>query len=58
MAIEVKTYRNNQLYQKDANKMGKKGWKIVSVITENQKSGCLGFFAKAVQVIVVTYEKA
>lgn len=60
--IQVKNYKNSRQYQKDANKMGKKGWKIVSVISEEQKSGCahflfFGIFFKPKPLTVVTYEK-
>lgn len=62
-AIEVKRYKNEAEYKKDANKMLAKGYEVQSVTSEQPRSGCgrilaLGFFAaifKPKPVLVVTY---
>lgn len=62
-AIVIKRYKNDKEYQKDANKMGKKGYEVQSVTSEQPRSGCarwltIGIFAaifKPKPVLVVTY---
>lgn len=62
-AIEVKRYKDEKEYQKDANKMLAKGYEVQSVISEQPRSGCarwmtIGIFAaifKPKPVQVVTY---
>lgn len=66
MKVEVIRYRNQKSYQRDANKRAKKGWAVVSVTSEQPRSGCgrvfaLGLFAiifKPKPVLVVTYQRA
>ena len=61
--IEVRRYRNEKEYQKDAGKMAAKGYEVQSVVSEQPRSGCgriltIGIFAaifKPKPELVVTY---
>lgn len=61
--IEVKRYKNEKEYQKDAGKMAAKGYEVQSVVSEQPRSGCgrmltIGIFAavfKPKPELVVTY---
>lgn len=64
--IQVKRYRNEKEYQKDAAKMLKNGYEVQSVVSEQPRSGCgriltIGLFAaifKPKPELVVTYKMA
>lgn len=48
-AIIVKRYKTERVYQQDAGRMAKRGYKIVTVTSERPRHGCLtiitfGFF--------------
>lgn len=43
--IQVKRYRDEKQYQKDAAKMAAKGYEIQSVVSEQPRSGCGRFIA-------------
>jgi len=63
--MKVKVYKNNKRYERDAKKLGKKGWKVISVVQEKRSAGLgrwalIGIFAPLFPpkpVLVVTYEK-
>lgn len=63
--MKVKVYKNNKKYERDAKKLGKKGWKVISVVQEKRSAGLgrwalIGIFAPLFPpkpVLVVTYEK-
>jgi len=62
--IVVKTYKNEKQYQRDANKMREKGYRIQSV-EKSEKSGCLRWLLVGPLALVwkkhqitVTYELA
>ncbi len=40
MKIEVKRYKKERAYRKDATRMAGEGWTVVSVTSEQQRSGC------------------
>lgn len=62
--IIVKRYKSEKAYQRDARRMQKRGYEVVSVTTENVGRGCLswallGIFAllrKPKSELVVTYQ--
>ena len=62
-SILVKRYKTEKEYQNDAQKLAKKGYKVVTVLSEQPRAGCariltLGFFAimfKPKPELVVTY---
>lgn len=62
-AIVVKRYPNEREYQRDAQRMARKKYKVISVASEQPRSGCMrilaiGLFAmifKPKPVLVVTY---
>jgi len=62
-AIVIKRYRSQKAYQADAVKMLKAGYEVVTVTSEQPRSGCgrillIGLFAavfKPKPVLVVTY---
>lgn len=64
--IEVRRYKDEKAYQKDAGKMAAKGYEVQSVVSEQPRSGCgrilaIGFFAaifKPKPELVVTYRLA
>lgn len=39
--VIVKRYKNERQYQRDAQKMARKGYKVMSAVSEIQRSGCL-----------------
>lgn len=61
--IEVKRYKTEKEYQKDARKMTERGYEVQSVVSEQPRSGCarwftIGLFAaifKPKPELVVTY---
>lgn len=61
--IQVKRYKNEKEYQKDAAKLAAKGYEIQSVVSEQPRAGCgriltIGLFAaifKPKPELVVTY---
>lgn len=63
LAIIVRRYKSEKEYQKDAQKMLRKGYEVQSVTSEQPRSGCgrivaIGLFAaifKPKPVLVVTY---
>lgn len=65
MNTVVKTYNSDKAYQKDAQRMAKAGWRVVSAVQDKRRPGCgrigcLGIFAAIFPpkpVLVVTYEK-
>lgn len=40
-AIVVKRYKTEREYQRDAQGMARKGYKVINVVSEQQRSGCL-----------------
>jgi hypothetical protein len=65
-AIEVRRYKNEKEYQKDAGKWAKRGYNVLHVVSEQPRSGCarivmLGgigaLFFKPKPVFVVTYQR-
>ena len=65
MQTTVRQYRNSKDFRKDAEKMSRRGWAVVSQIQEKRPAGCarwafLGILAPLFPkrpLIVVTYEK-
>lgn len=64
--VEVRRYKSDKAYKKEAAQMSANGWQVVSVTSEQQRSGCgriimLGgigaLFWKPKPHLVVTYEK-
>jgi hypothetical protein len=59
-SIVVKRYKNEREYQRDAQKMARKKYKIQSVVSEQQRSGLMrlfliGFFFPPKAQLIVTY---
>lgn len=62
----VRTYKSNDAYRKDANKLAKQGWRVVNVAERRPRAGCLRllFLWWFVLIfppkpeLVVTYERA
>ena len=64
MPIEtkVKEYKDRAEFDKDAGKMSKDGWRVVSTTERTQRSGCvrillLGFLFPPKPHLVVTYQR-
>ncbi len=66
MQIEVKRYKKERAYRKDAAMLAGHGWTVVSVTSEQQRSGCLRIILtggigaliwKPKPDFVVTYER-
>lgn len=65
MAVKVVEYKSLKAFQKDAKKLGRKGWRVVAQAQEKRRAGCgrwlaIGLFAAVFPpkpVWVVTYEK-
>ena len=66
MMVSVKRYKQEKAYRKDASRMASKGWKVISVTSEQQRSGCLRIILtggigaliwKPKPDFVVTYER-
>ena len=64
--IVVRQYRDNRQYQSDARRMMKRGYRVISAVSEAPRAGCLriltlGIFAmvfRPAPVWVVTYQLA
>lgn len=59
-AIVVKRYKNERDYQKDAQKMTRKKYKVINVVSEQQRNGLMrifliGFFFPPKAQLIVTY---
>jgi len=62
--MQVKVYKNSRAYEKDVNRMAKKGWRVIDVAGEKQRAGCgrllsLGIFALIFppkSKVIVTYQ--
>ena len=65
MKMTVKRYKSSKEFQKDAKKMGRKGWSVVAQTQEERRPGCgrwlsIGIFAAVFPpkpILVVTYQK-
>jgi hypothetical protein len=65
LQTQVKRYKGEKAYQRDANRMSAKGWQVISVTSENPRAGCgrilaIGIFAalwKPKPVLIVTYQR-
>lgn len=60
--VQVKRYESDAEYQKDANKMLKQGFEVLSVTSEQPRSRCmriltLGILFKPKPQLVVTYQR-
>lgn len=65
--IQVRRYPNERVYQRDAQKWAKRGYRVVSVTSEAPRSGCMRFIMlggigalvlRPKPVLVVTYQLA
>lgn len=62
-AVQVRRYKDEKAYQKDAAKLARQGYEVASVVSEQPRSGCgrilaIGLFAaifKPKPELVVTY---
>ena len=64
--VEVKRYKTDQAYRKDAGKMAAQGWRVTNVISEQPRAGCMRIILtgglgaivwKPKPQLVVTYER-
>lgn len=59
-SVIVKRYRSEREYQRDAQKMARKQYNVMNVVSENQRSGCMrifliGIFFPPKAQLIVTY---
>jgi len=65
MTTKIKQYDNRKAFEKDANKMAKDGWAVVSTSTDQVRRGCtlssillpILFFIRKKDKITVTYRR-
>jgi hypothetical protein len=64
--IQVKRYKSDKTYRKDASMLTQQGWKVVSATSEQPRAGCLRIILtgglgaivwKPKPQTIVTYEK-
>lgn len=64
--VEVKRYKTDQAYRKDAERLAAQGWRVTNVVSEQPRAGCLRIILtgglgaivwKPKPQLVVTYER-
>ena len=64
--VEVKRYKTDQAYRKDAERLAAQGWRVTNVISEQPRAGCMRIILtgglgaivwKPKPQLVVTYER-
>jgi len=65
MATKVKVYRTRGAFERDAERMAKQGWSVISASDKQQSAGCLrllmigplALFVKPKSKVMVTYQR-